>query len=155
MTGQLPAAPAPLGANSAALGRSPAELGWLLNEFVRRQPDVAHAIVLSEDGLPIALSDTLPASRAEQLAAIVSGLISLTEAAARSMEAGNVIQTSVDMDLGYLFLMSMGHGAQLGVLASPECEMGLLAYEMTSLVVRVGRRLAPNLRPGPADGTAP
>jgi hypothetical protein len=40
------------------------------------------------------------------------------------------------------------------VLASADCDMGLVAYEMTLLVDRVGRALTPHMRstPKPEDG---
>jgi uncharacterized protein len=122
------------------------DLGWFLAEFVSRVPDAAHALVVSSDGLVLATSETLPKVNAEQLAAIVSGLAGLTDAAARCLDAGRVVQTSVDMALGYLFLMSMGEGSHVAVLAAADCELGLLAYEMSTLVERVGARLTPELR---------
>jgi hypothetical protein len=40
------------------------------------------------------------------------------------------------------------------VLASSDCDMGLVAYEMALLVERVGRALTPEMRGGfrPKDG---
>jgi predicted regulator of Ras-like GTPase activity (Roadblock/LC7/MglB family) len=40
----------------------------------------------------------------------------------------------------------------LGVLAAPDCDMGLVAYEMALLVERVGRVLTPALRAEPGIG---
>lgn len=122
------------------------DLGWFLDDFVVRVPDVAHTIVVSADGILLARSSTMPPANAEQLAAVASGLASLSEAAARTFDAGNMVQTCVEMELGYLFTMTMGPGASLAVLAAPECEMGLLAYEMATLVDQVGERLTPELR---------
>ena len=42
-------------------------------------PGVAHAMVVSADGLPVAVSDRLDRPKADQLAAIASGLASLTQ----------------------------------------------------------------------------
>jgi hypothetical protein len=42
--------------------------------------------------------------------------------------------------------MAMGPGAILAVLAAADCELGLLAYEMTMLVEQIGERLTPELR---------
>ncbi|MGH3759221.1 roadblock/LC7 domain-containing protein [Actinophytocola sp.] len=122
------------------------DLTWFLDDFVVRVPDVAHTIVVSADGILLARSSTLPPANADQLAAVSSGLASLSEAAARTFDAGNIVQTCVEMEQGYLFMMTMGPGASLAVLASPDCEMGLLAYEMTVLVEQVGERLTPELR---------
>ena len=43
---------------------------WLVEDFVSRVAGVAHAIVVSADGLLLASSDRLPHDRAEQLAAV-------------------------------------------------------------------------------------
>ncbi|WP_216210094.1 roadblock/LC7 domain-containing protein [Amycolatopsis aidingensis] len=120
--------------------------GWLITDFVRRVPGAAHAVVVSADGLLLANSDGLPQERAEQLSAVASGLISLTQGAARCFEAGNVNQTVVEMERGYLFLMSISDGSCLAVLAAPTCDIGTVAYEMTMLVDRVGQQMTPELR---------
>jgi uncharacterized protein len=57
-----------------------------------------------------------------------------------------VNQTVVEMDRGYLFLMSISDGSCLSVLAAPNCDIGLVAYEMTLLVERVGQQMTPELR---------
>ena len=124
----------------------PGSFAWLVTDFVRQVPGVAHAVVVSADGLLLASSDGLPRDRGEQLSAVSSGLLSLTLGAARCFEAGDVIQTVVEMDRGYLFLMSISGGSSIAVLAAPDCDIGLVAYEMTMLVERVGQQLTPELR---------
>jgi predicted regulator of Ras-like GTPase activity (Roadblock/LC7/MglB family) len=119
---------------------------WLITDFVRRVPGAAHAVVVSADGLLLGSSQGLPRDRAEQLSAVASGLISLTQGAARVFEAGDVAQTVVEMERGYLFLMQISDGSCLSVLAAPNCDIGLVAYEMTLLVERVGQQLTPELR---------
>ena len=37
-------------------GRPAQDLNWLITNFVERVPDVAHAVVVSSDGLPLAFS---------------------------------------------------------------------------------------------------
>jgi predicted regulator of Ras-like GTPase activity (Roadblock/LC7/MglB family) len=130
------------------LTSSAQDLNWLITNFVERVPAVAHAIVVSADGLPLAFSAGFPKDRADQLAAVTSGLTSLTQGAARVFEAGSVIQTVVEMEGGLLLVMAISNGSSLAVLAAPDCDMGLVAYEMALLVERVGRALTP----GPRDG---
>jgi uncharacterized protein len=124
------------------------DLNWLITNFVERVPAVAHAIVVSADGLPLAFSEGFPPDRADQLAAVVSGLASLTQGAARVFEAGAVLQTVVEMEAGLLLTMAVSNGSSLAVLAAADCDMGLVAYEMTLLVERVGRALTPEPRSG-------
>lgn len=122
------------------------DFGWLITDFVRRVPGAAHAVVVSADGLLLASSQGLPEARAEQLSAVASGLVSLTHGAARCFDGGVVNQTVVEMENGYLFLMSISDGSCLAVLASPGSDIGTVAYEMTLLVDRVGQQLTPELR---------
>lgn len=129
----------------------PGSFGWLATEFVRTVPGVAHAVIVSADGLLLAHSLGLPSDRAEQLSTVTSGLGSLAQAAARCFEAGEVKQTAVEMDNGYLFLISISDGSFLSVLAAPDCDMGLIAYEMERLVKRVGEEVAPELRADNVD----
>src|SRR6266508_3768160 len=64
------------------LSREAQNLNWLVNNFVQSTAGVAHATVVSSDGLLLAISDRLERARADQLAAVASGLASLTAAAA-------------------------------------------------------------------------
>lgn len=124
----------------------PNQFGWLVDDFVDRVPGVAHSVVVSADGLLLTSSAHLPRDRADQLAAVASGLISLTQGAARCFEAGQVVQTVVEMERGIVLLMSISDGSCLAVLASTSCDIGLIGYEMTLLVDRVGQVLTPQLR---------
>ncbi len=121
-------------------------LNWLVESFVRNTAGVAHAAVLSSDGLLVAVSERLDRARADQLAAIASGLESLTEGAARLFSAGSVNQTVVEMEHGFLFVMAVGDGSCLAVLAAPSCDVGVIGYEMTMMVTKVGDMLTPQLR---------
>ncbi|MGP4020479.1 roadblock/LC7 domain-containing protein [Saccharopolyspora sp. 5N708] len=124
----------------------PSQFGWLVTDFTERVPGVAHAVVVSADGLLLTRSAKLPTDRADQLAAVASGLLSLTQGAARCFEAGTVTETVVEMERGLMLQMAISDGSCLTVLAAPHCDMGLIAYEMALLVERVGQILTPELR---------
>src|SRR5213593_174800 len=124
----------------------PSQFGWLVNDFAERVPGVAHAVVVSADGLLLTASSRLPLDRADQLAAVASGCVSLTQGAARCFEAGGVRETIVEMERGIMLLMAISDGSCLAVLAAPVCDIGQVAYEMTLLVDRVGQILTPELR---------
>ena len=128
------------------LARSAQDLNWLATNFVERVPAVAHAIVVSSDGLPMAHSEGFPLDRVDQLAAVTSGLTSLTQGASRVFEGGIVNQTVVDMQRGLLIVMAISDGSSIAVLAAADCDMGLVAYEMALLVERVGGVLTPQVR---------
>lgn len=122
------------------------DLNWLVTNFVERVPDVAHAVIVSSDGLPLAVSAGFPQDRADQLSAVTSGLSSLVQGAARVFEGGIVVQTVVEMEAGLLVVMTISHGASLAVLAAPDGNLGIIAYEMTLLVERAGRMITPATR---------
>ena len=117
------------------------ELDWLVNDFAQRIAGVFHALVVSADGLKLAVSARVDEARADQLAAVASGLVSLTQGAARCFQAEPVSQTIVEMRGGYLFVTSVGDGSALAVFAAPECDIGMIGYEMTLLVARAGKLL--------------
>jgi uncharacterized protein len=122
------------------------DLDWLVTDFVDRIRDVAHAVVVSADGLPLAFNARFPRDHADQLAAVTAGLASLTQGAARSFQAGQVIQTAVEMEAGLYVVMTISNGSSIAVLAAAKCDLGLVAYEMSLLVERVGRELTPASR---------
>jgi len=135
-----------------SLARPAQDLNWLITNFVERVPKVAHAIVVSSDGLPMAYSQGFPPDRADQLAAVTSGLTSLTQGGSRVFEGGAVTQTVVDMQRGLLIVMAISDGSSLAVLAAADCDMGLVAYEMSLLVERVGSALTPQVRGAQSPG---
>ncbi|HEX6521181.1 MAG TPA: roadblock/LC7 domain-containing protein [Streptosporangiaceae bacterium] len=122
------------------------DLSWLVTNFTTQVLDVAHAIVVSADGVPLAVSNRLPEAYAGQFAAITSGLVSLMQGAARIFEAGEAAQGLVVMEGGLLLVMAISDGSSLAVLASPECETDLVCYQMTLLAEAVGDVLTPAAR---------
>jgi hypothetical protein len=125
------------------------DLNWLVSDFTMRVADVAHAIVVSADGVALALSEYVPQGFAGQLAAITSGLASLMLGASRIFDAGQPTQALVEMEAGLMFIMAISDGSSLAVLASPECDADLVSYEMTRLVEAVGDTLTPAVRAQP------
>ncbi|MBT8225098.1 MAG: roadblock/LC7 domain-containing protein [Dactylosporangium sp.] len=121
-------------------------LGWLLDSFAERTPDVSHAIAISCDGLLVASTRSLSPDRGDQLAATGSGLVSLLRGAAGFFEAGAVISNVTQLEGGFMFSMSFSDGASLLVLASPYCDVGKVSYEMTELANQIGDALTPAAR---------
>jgi hypothetical protein len=69
----------------------------------------------------------------------------LTNGAGHLLNCGDVEQVIVEMRAGVLFVSSISDGSALGVLAEKDCDMGLIGYEMTLLLDRVGSTLTPAL----------
>jgi len=122
------------------------DLNWLVTDFTTRVQDVSHAIVVSADGVPLALSAGIPPQAVEQFSAITSGLTSLIRGAAQIMEAGIPTQALVEMDRGLMFVKAISDGSSLAVLTAPECDTRQVSYEMTLLVEAVGELLTPAAR---------
>ncbi|WP_405806130.1 roadblock/LC7 domain-containing protein [Streptomyces sp. NBC_00210] len=133
-------------------------LHWLLSNLVEEVPGVRSVAVVSSDGLLLLSSDpaqnAAPAARrpdgprgsSADLATIVSGIGSLTIGAAKLMDGGGVKQTMVAMQEGSVFVMSISDGSLLGVQATPDCDMSVVAYHMALFVGRAGHVLTPELR---------
>ncbi len=122
-----------------------ANFTWLLDNFVKSVPGVRHTLVVSADGLLMAMSDRLDRTSGDQMAAIVSGMASLTRGAARQLGSGQVRQAIVEMDTLFLFTMSIGDGSVLAVTAESSCDVGMVGYEMALLVSRAETTMTPAL----------
>lgn len=131
--------------NASTLNSEVANFNWLLGNFVKSVPGVRHTLVVSADGLLMAMSEELDRTEADRLAAIVSGLSSLTRGAARQLRAGAVRQAVVEMDQLFLFTTNVCDGSVLAVAADASCDVGLIGYEMTLLVTRAEATLTPQL----------
>jgi len=127
------------------LSKEAQNLSWLVGSFTSKVPGVAHTIVVSSDGLLLAMSDRLERAQADQLAAVASGVTSLTQGASRIFSGGTVTQTICEMDKGFVLVMPISDGSTLAVLASLQCDIGQVGYEMAVLVAQVGTALTPAL----------
>ncbi|GGQ77866.1 roadblock/LC7 domain-containing protein [Couchioplanes azureus] len=126
-----------------------ANLTWLLDELVERVPSARQAVVLSADGLLLGASAGMGREDAEHLSAMAAGFQSLAKGASRHFRAGPVRQTVVEMEDAFLFVTAAGQGACLAVVAGSDADLGLIAYEMAMLVIRVGQTMdAPQRLPG-------
>src|SRR4051794_8781795 len=89
------------------------ELNWLLDELVGNAARVRFALLLSNDGLAMAVSSGMNREESEHLAAVASGLHSLAKGAGLHFEAGAVRQTMIELEGGFLFVIAAGGGTCL------------------------------------------
>src|SRR5690606_3196430 len=87
-----------------------------------------------------------PRERAETLAAVSSGLASLSTGAAHHLQTGAANQVIVEMEGGFLFITAISEGSALAVGSGPEAAIGLAGDGMSVLAARIGQVLAPALR---------
>ena len=121
-------------------------INWLVGNFVDRVAGVKDAVVVSSDGLPMAVSSGLDRDAADRFAAVASGLIGLAYGAAGRFGGGAVTQVIIEMEHAFLFVTGISDGSCLAVLADASCDVGLVGYEMAVLVERCGAVLTPELR---------
>ena len=127
-------------------------LDRLIIDFTERVPTAPHALVVSSDGVPVAVSERIPPDQVERLAAITSGLIGLADGAARVLDAGAVTQALVAMERGTLVIMTIDDGSSLAVLTAATADLDLVAYEMTMLVAEAGGIVTPPARGAVREG---
>jgi predicted regulator of Ras-like GTPase activity (Roadblock/LC7/MglB family) len=120
-------------------------LNWLVGNFVDRVAAVTEAVVVSSDGLLIAMSESLDRAVGDRLAAVAAGLISIARGAGQPIHAGPVSQIIIEMEHALLIVMCVSDGSALAVTATRPCDVGLVAYEMAVLVEKAGTSLTPQL----------
>jgi predicted regulator of Ras-like GTPase activity (Roadblock/LC7/MglB family) len=129
----------------SGLEPSAQSVNWLLRNFTQGTIGVEDAIGVSSDGLLMAMFGAHDRATADRFAAIVAGLRSLADGAARVLDRGALSQVVVEMAGGYLVVAQISDGSTLGVVTAPRCDLGLVAYETTLLVERVGSHLTPEV----------
>ena len=134
--------------------RTTDDLGWLIDGFTGAVPGVLQASVISNDGLLLAGAgdaggragdDLSHRADGDDLPAITAGLMSLAEGASRCFDAGIVRQVIVEMERLMIFVVRIGQGSTLAVLAEDACDAGLIGYEMARVVARADSLLTPDL----------
>jgi hypothetical protein len=130
---------------TVGLDTDPQGFHWLVNNFVRHTDGVRDAVVVSSDGLLIAKSAGLDRTAGDRLAALTSGLASLSRSAARYYDFDGLKLVLIEMQRGFLLVSTIADGSCIAVLAGEGCDIGLIGYEIAVLAERAGRLLNPAL----------
>jgi uncharacterized protein len=129
----------------AQLSQGSLNINWMLSNFVESTAGVEQAIAVSSDGLLMAISSNMERGSADKMAAVVTGMRSLSDGAARVLAKGGLNQVIVEMAGAYLFVSSIAGGSAVGVVAGRNCDLGMVGYEITVLVSRFATQLTPEL----------
>ncbi|MCD0485014.1 roadblock/LC7 domain-containing protein [Streptacidiphilus sp. ASG 303] len=132
------------------------DLDWLLQNLLEKTPGTRHALVLSRDGLKLCWSPGLSTDQADQLAAIASGIQSLSHGASIEFGdgTGGVRQSMTEFHGGLLFIVEAGEGAHLALVAAEDADPGIIGHNMDELVEQLGEHLsAPPRMPDASSGT--
>lgn len=116
----------------------------MLNAFVDDTAGVVSATAVSSDGLLID-SSSKERDKVDQLAAIAAGMSSLARGAVEFLDHKELVHVLVETSDGYLFISQIGDGSALAVQTRKDCDLGLVGYEITMLVDRLGAALTPEL----------
>ena len=128
------------------MGSAADNLNWLVARFVDGLPAVRQAVVVSSDGLALAVSDAVDRETAERLAAVSSGMIGLAYGSAGRFGAGAVSNVIVEMERGWLFVTGIRDGSLMCVVTTQEADIGTIGYEMAMFADRAGAVLTPDVR---------
>lgn len=123
-----------------------ANLNWLIERFANNVPSIKQAVVVSSDGLAMAVSEGTDRETADRLSAVVSGMIALAYGSAGRFGAGSVCNVIVEMTAGWLFVTGISDGSLLCVLTGKNVDIGAVAYEMALFAERAGEVLTPEVR---------
>lgn len=119
------------------LGVYERSLSMLLASLVARTPGLSHAVLVSVDGMPLAMSAGLPRERALQLASIGAGILSISDGAGQVMDYGPANQVICEMAEGLLLAAPVGPQICLSLLAVSECSREQLGYEIGHFAAQV------------------
>lgn len=121
-------------------------LNWLIGRLCLTVPGIKQAVVVSSDGLPMAMSEGVDRESADRLAAVASGMIGLAYGSAGRFGAGAVSNVIVEMQNGWLFVTGIGDGSLISILTERDIDMSSVAFETSIFVQRVGNMLTPEVR---------
>ncbi|MEV8605610.1 roadblock/LC7 domain-containing protein [Streptomyces griseoviridis] len=129
--------------------RARPDLSWILNKLLAESAHGRHAVLAAADGLPIVASQDVDRALADSVAALASGLLSLSRSGARFV-SGNVSPWQLTMSTyadGYLFIMAAAEGTFLVTSAGPDVDISAFSHAMRTTIDRLGHEMgvAPRL----------
>ncbi|WP_405013992.1 roadblock/LC7 domain-containing protein [Kitasatospora sp. NBC_01539] len=130
------------------------EISWVLTPLLEL-PGVQHALIATGDGLVEGASPDLSRASAERVAAMTATLHAASRAfttAFTDVEKPKLAQTVVESDLGFAIVVPAGQNTSLAVFATPDAQLGNIAYQMQVQVAALARALASPARQPDATG---
>ena len=127
-----------------ALSTAANNFSWLIASFLQKTAGVEQGVIVSSDGILMATAQ-LDQRSAERVAAIVTGMRSLADGASSLLGKGSLQRVIIEMGTAFLLVAAISDGSALGIVCDKRADLGLISYEMTLLVDRVGTQLTPDL----------
>jgi hypothetical protein len=117
-------------------------LNSILAGMLARTPGAAHAVLATADGVSVAVSAGLPPDRAEQLATIGAGLLSIADGAGVMMGTGGPRHVIVEMYGGLLLAAPVAPRVVLSLLAACDADRERLGFEVAQFAGQLGPLVA-------------
>lgn len=124
------------------VGMYTSSLNSLLASMLARTPGAVHAVLATVDGVLVAVSAGLPIDRAEQLATMGAGLLSIADGAGKMMSTGSPRHVIVEMFDGLLLSAPVGPRVGLSVLATSDTERERLGFEVAQFAGHIAPLVA-------------
>jgi predicted regulator of Ras-like GTPase activity (Roadblock/LC7/MglB family) len=112
------------------------DMTWLLDDLIRRIPEIEQVVLLSRDGLAVSSSSSVSREDAERLAAIAAGFHSLARGSVASLGGGQTRHIIVEMTGKFLLVAAAGPDGCIAAVASAKSRLGIIVYEITLLARR-------------------
>ena len=110
--------------------RASTQLGQMLADMVTRAPGVEQVVMLSADGLLLAMSPGLSRDDGDRFAAVAAGLLGIAVGASGPLHGGPVEEVVVQMRDKLLLVMRINSEGVLAALGTAGCDVAAIAYEM-------------------------
>jgi uncharacterized protein len=117
-------------------------VGPLLDELAAALPGAEAVVLLSTDGLELAMSTATSPAAATNLSAVAAGLHAIADAATRNNGGRRVDQSVVEMDYRMLVVLPVATGALLAVLFDAVTDLDGTRVRIAWFADRLGLRLA-------------
>jgi len=116
--------------------------GPLLNQLHNQLPGTGGVVLLSADGLELAMSSGTRPDKATQLSAVAAGLHAIAEAANRNNGGRRVDQSVVEMDHRMLVIVPVTGELLLAVVFDAVTDLSGTRDRIASFAGRLGLRLS-------------
>lgn len=100
-------------------------LETILNSLNNETPDITASAVISTDGLPVA-SVLRRGTNPDRVGGMSAALLALGNRATKELSCGNMTQTVVQGDDGFILLIEAGDETVLVLTAKPDAKLGLI-----------------------------
>ena len=117
-------------------------LNSLLAGMLARTPGAVHAVLATVDGVQVAVSAGLPQERADQLATIGAGLLSIADGAGLMMNTGTPRHVIVEMHGGLMLAAPVAPRVVLSLLAKCDADREKLGFELAQFTGLVNPHVA-------------